>query len=153
MVRGQKQAVKTAPKELLSASEVANLQEQKQEAQSALREIEQGAGAGTRGAMDPSILKVEINRIDKILADRSPVDVRGKQKDELVKREKDLEDLIADGMPTQYEMRQPTKNPGAVKKHMAWCRRTQLWVEEYVRIQKILRPEEPKSIEVLRKEK
>jgi len=98
-------------------------------------------------------LKNEINRIGAAIHHGTPGNIRAIEKDKLIKEEKELEDAIAKGMPTFYEMRQPTKNPGAVRKHMAWSRRNKQNIARYKQIQRILRPLEPKSIEVLRKEK
>lgn len=151
MTRGQKN--NTLQKEFLSQSEIENLNDEKKELQSALREIESGTGAGTRAQIDPATLKRQIAQIEHAIQSRTPDDVRGAEKDKLVAEELELEEKIAEGMPTRWEMAQPSKNPGAVRKHMAWCNRNQQRIERYVKIQRILRPLEPKSIEVLRKEK
>ena len=141
---------KAKPKEYLSQSEREGLEDEKREVEVTLKQVERGYG---KGQVDTDTLKAEIKRIDNAIEERTPPSPRGLQKDKLAAEEKELEDKIAEGMPTWYEMHQPTKNPGAVRKHMQWCERNQENIERYRLIQKILRPMEPKSIEVLRKEK
>lgn len=149
MVRGQKKQ-----KEYLSPSELINLNDEKAELRSTLKELEEGAGSGNRGSeVQAGQLNREIARIDNAINERTPVKARGIEKDALLKEEKELEEAIAAGMPTRFEMRRPTENPGAVRKHMEWGKRNQSRIERYVKIQRILRPMEPKSIEVLRKDK
>ena len=150
MTRGQKK-----PKqEFLSPSEIQNLQEEKHELQSTIKELEGGAGVGSAGAaIDISGLKRQVSRIDHVIEERTPERVRGLDKDRMAKEESALEERIAAGMPTRDEMRYPTKNPGAVKKHMEWCRRNENDISRYVEIQSRLRPNDPKSIEVLRRDK
>lgn len=137
-------------KEYLSLSEVQNLQDEKRELEATVREIEGGAGDGR---VDAVRIKQEIRMLETAIGDRTPEKVSGPQKDRLCSEEKDLEKVIATGMPTRYEMARPTKNPGAVRKHMEWCKRNQASIERYVEIQRKIRPMEPKSIEVLRREK
>jgi len=115
-----------------------------------IKEVEDGAGDGR---VDVGRLREESKRLDRVIVDSSPVKTTGMTKDKFIKEEKELEEKIAEGMPTRYEMAQPTKNPGAVRKHMEWCKRNQANIERYVYIQRTIRPFEPKSIEVLRKEK
>jgi hypothetical protein len=130
------------------------LKEEKQELDQALREVKEGAGAGTAGAnIDVSRISREIKRIDSAIGSGTAPTPRAVEKDRLVKQERELEERIADGMPTQYEMRRPSMNPGAVRKHMEWNNRNREAIQEYVAIQRILRPMEPKSIENLRREK
>ena len=143
MTRGKK-------KEYLSPTEVQSLQEEKRELEATVREIESGAGDGR---IDVSGIRKEISKLDNAIGDRTPDKVYGVQKDKLAKEERELEAAIADGMPTRDEMARPTKNPGAVRKHMEWCKRNKGTIDRYVQIQRQLRPMEPKSIEVLRREK
>ena len=152
MVRGQH---KTAVKELLSPAERQSLQEEKAELQSTLREVQGGAGEGTSrsGAIDTNNIQRQIQNIDAQIEARTPEVVRGKSLDNLIRDERELEDLMAEGMPTKYEMDNPSKCPGAVRKHLAWLSRNNKRIEAYVRIQKTIRPEEPKSVEALRKDR
>ena len=136
--------------ELLSPTGVQNLQEEKREIDATIREVESGVGDGR---IDVGKLKGESRRLEDEIHERTPAKTTGITKDRLVKEESELEDKIAEGMPTRYEMQQPTKNPGVVRKHMEWCKRNQANIERYVQIQRTIRPFEPKSIEVLRKEK
>jgi hypothetical protein len=130
------------------------LQEEKHELQATIKEIEGGAGVGSAGsAIDVSGLKRQVSRIDHTIEERTPEKVRGSDKDRMVKEEAAIEESLAAGMPTRDEMRYPTRNPGAVRKHMEWCRRNENNISRYVAIQRQLRPNDPKSIEVLRREK
>jgi len=130
------------------------LQDEKQEIQATINELEGGAGAGSAGsAINVGSLKQQMASLDRAIEERTPEKIHGVTKDRLWKEEKDLEAKIADGMPSRYEMRKPTENPGAVRKHMEWCKRNQQNIERYVQIQRILKPMEPKSIEVLRRDK
>jgi hypothetical protein len=56
-------------------------------------------------------------------------------------------------MPTRDEMRFPAKNPGAVRKHMAWSTKNAQRIERYRYIQRVLNPDDPRSVENLRREK
>lgn len=130
------------------------MQDEKQEIRATISELEGGAGVGSSGSgINVSNLKKQIDNIDRTIEERTPEKIHGVTKDRLYKEESALESKIAEGMPTRDEMQRPTKNPGAVRKHMEWCKRNQSQIERYVQIQRILRPMEPKSIEVLRKEK
>lgn len=150
MVRGQNKQ----KKEYLSASEIESLQGEKRELESTLKEIEGGSGVGTQGGqIDVGKIKQQIKYIDNVLNECVAPSVKGITKDRLVEEEKELEEQIAVGMPTFEEMRHPAKNPGAVRKHMEWGNRNQRKIHRYIEIQRILRPNEPKSIENLRKEK
>ena len=147
MTRGQKKQ-----RELLSPSELQGLKDEQAEIRSVIKDVEEGVGSGARQA-DVNQLNREVRRIDKVIEERMPEKIHGIAKDNLAGEEKALEAKIAEGMPTRDEMRYPTKNPGAVRKHMEWGRRNEGNISRYVYIQRQLRPNEPKSIEVLRKEK
>ena len=153
MVRAKKKPV--VPKEYLSPSEREGLEDDKRELEVQLKEIDQeGYGAGGPGSqVDKSRLQREIGQIDTAIHSRSPEKLRGVEKDRLYKREKELEEVLAEGMPSWYAMRNPTKNPGVVRKHMAWLNRNNAAIEEYRQIQRQLRPFDPKSYEELRKER
>ena len=146
MTRGQKK------REYLSPSELQGLNDERAELQSVKKEMAEGAGIGARQA-DVSMIDKQIAGIDRAIEERTPEKIHGLVKDKVYKEEEALEAKIALGMPTRDEMRFPTKNPGAVRKHMEWCKRNEGNISRYVAIQRQLRPMEPKSIEVLRKEK
>lgn len=150
MVRAKRAPVKK--QEYLSPSEREGLESEKRDLEHTLSEAE-SFGSGGAAQVDTSRLRSEINRLDVAIGERTPGQVRGIQKDKLVKEETEIEEKLVEGMPSWYEMRQPTKNPGAVRKHMAWCTRNKPLIERYREIQRILRPLEPKSVESLRKEK
>ena len=130
-----------------------DLKGEQQELQSTINEIESGAGQGTKASINVAGLKQQMNQIGRAIEERTPATPRGVRKDSLASEEKLLEGKIAEGMPTRDEMRRPHRNPGAVRKHMEWSKRNQARIERYVEIQRTLRPMEPKSIDVLRKEK
>ena len=136
--------------EYLSPSEVQSLQEEKRELEASVREIEGGAGDGR---VDVSAMKGQIRNIDNAIGERTAPRPTSYQKDSMASEERKLEEKIAEGMPTADEMRRPTRNPGAVRKHMEWNMRNKDNIRRYVEIQRNLRPNEPKSIEVLRREK
>jgi len=152
MVRSKK-AVRRKPKEYLSPSERQSLEGEKRELETTISEMD-GSGKGTPAEqIDVGRLQGEIKRLDVAIQERTPAEARGIQKDKYIKEEKVLEETIGTGMPTWHEMRKPSMNPGAVRKHMNWCDRNQANIERYRELQRILRPMDPKSIENLRKEK
>ena len=136
----------------LSQRELEGLEEDKREIESSLREAE-SFGKGTAAEqVDKGRMKSEIKKISETIDLGTPMSVRGDNKDKLIKEEAELEKEIAVGMPTWYEMRQPTKNPGAVRKHMDWCKRNKVRIGRYKQLQRVLNFSAPKSIENLRKE-
>jgi hypothetical protein len=137
------------PTEFLSESERVGLLDSKKELENELNQEEKYGD----NPVNKAALQGQIKQIDKAIQERTPGKVRSAEKDKLVKEEKELEEAIATGMPSRYEMNQPTKNPGAVRKHMAWGSRNLNNIERYRQIQRVLRPGEPKSIENLRKDK
>jgi hypothetical protein len=148
MVRAKKK-----PQNVLSTTEVANVQEEKRELEGVLQESE-NAGAGTQAEqIDKSRIKSQIRRLDLCLEQSAPGKLTGSQKDALSKRETELEDILKVGIPTYDEMQHPAKNPGAVRKHMHWGAKNKQNIKEYRNVQRLLRPGEEKSIEQLRKEK
>ena len=142
----QKQA-----EEYLSESERVGLEDQKRELQSELDAQEKYGAEGI--AIDTGKIKKQIAGIDHAIQIRTPGKIRATEKDKLHKEEQQLEESIATGMPTLYEMRQPSKNPGAVRKHMSWTDRNKDNVKRYRQLQRMLRPGEPKSVENLRKDR
>jgi hypothetical protein len=146
MVRGQKQ------RRILSQSEVASLEDEKQELEEQLRQTEYGAGTPA-AQIDKTVIQRQIDRVNTAIAEGAAPKVRGIDKDKLAKEEKELEEQLADGMPTRYEMDHPAKCPGAVRKHINWEARNRERIERYRYVQAVLHPEAPKSIEQLRKDK
>ena len=126
------------------------MQDEKRELESTLREVESGAGDGR---VNVGAIKGEIQSLDNAIHERTAPKTTIITRDRLAAEEKELEKAIAEGMPTRDEMRRPSRNPGAVRKHLEWNKRNLDNIERYVEIQRILRPMEPKSIDVLRKEK
>jgi len=146
---------KSKQKEYLSPSEREVLQDEKRDLELQLKEMDtENYGAGGPGSqVDKSNIKREINRIGDAIASRTPDKLRGIEKDRLYKREQELEEVLKEGMPSWYAMRNPTKNPGVVRKHIEWLNRNKDIIDEYRTIQRKLRPFDPKSYEELRKDK
>ena len=137
----------------MSLSEREGLEDEKRELETTLAELAQ-SGAGTQAeGIDRDRLRGEIKRLDVAIGERTAPSARGAEKDKLIKEEAELEETLQQGMPTRYEMRRPSENPGAVRKHQNWTLRNIENVERYRTIQRILRPTEPKSVENLRKDK
>ena len=140
-------------KKILSQGEIEGLKDEKHELETSLKEVE-SYGKGTAAEqVDTGKMESDIRRLEDTIEYGTAKSPRGNDKDKLAKEEKELEDAISEGMPSWYEMHQPTKNPGAVRKHMAWSDRNKINIGRYKQLQRILRPLEPKSIEVLRKER
>ena len=141
------------PKEYLSPAERTSLESEKKDLETTLSEVE-SAGKGTDAdGIDRDRLKGEIVRLNVAIEERTAPTARGIHKDKLVKEEKQIEEELQQGMPTWFEMRKPSMNPGAVRKHLNWCARNEKNIERYRELQRILRPNDPKSVENLRKEK
>jgi len=140
-------------KELLSQSEKEAMLSDKKELQETIRDRSQ-YGIGTAAdQIDQAVIKKQIDRIDRAIADREPPKLRGADKDSMAKEAEEIEQELREGMPTKNEMDHPGSNPGAVRKHMNWDKRNQEKIERYRYIQRCLNPEDPRSIENLRKEK
>ena len=141
------------PQEILSASEKESLMGERQEAVSALKERE-SYGKGTAAEqMDENKLKRQIKQIDDAIAAREMPKVSGADKDKMVKELETLTNTLQVDLPTRYEMDQPTKNPGAVRKHMRWVDRNKVNVERWRYLQRVLNPDNPQSVENLRRDK
>ncbi|GEM_PF-3486465 len=153
MVRAKAKRKVAPAKQYLSPTERDNLQSEKKDLENTLKDME-GYGVGTAGdAIDKSAISREISRLGNAIDERTAPTPRAVEKDRLAKEEKDLEEKISTGMPTWYEMNKPSRNPGAVRKHMAWVERNKELIKRYKTVQRILRPQDPKSIESLRKER
>lgn len=140
-------------KELLSASEKENLLDQKRELQDSIKDATMYGKGTAAEQIDQAKAQKQIDNIDKAIADREPPKVKGSQKDALVAEVEQLEAEIREGMPTRDEMRYPARNPGAVRKHMGWSSRNAQKIERYRYLQRLLNPDDPRSIENLRREK
>lgn len=140
-------------KELLSSAEKENLLDQKKELLDTQRETTLYGKGTAAEQLDQAALQRQISHIDKVIAEREPPRLRGSQKDDMLKEAEEIESSLREGMPTQNEMRYPAKNPGAVRKHMAWSARNAQKIERYRYIQRIINPEDPHSVENLRREK
>jgi len=140
-------------KELLTPAEKGGLLDEKHELQGTLKET-QSYGKGTVAEqLDQAALQRQIDHIDKVIADREPPRLSSAKKDEMSKEAEEIENALREGMPTRDEMRFPAKNPGAVRKHMAWSAKHAQRIERYRYIQRVLNPDDPRSVENLRREK
>lgn len=151
MVRGQgKSAVQERPQETLSKTEIQGLENEKRELESVIKEAEDKDRAV---GVDINQIRRKIQNIDNAIEERMPDTARGVKKDSLIREEREIEDKLVDGMPTRYEMDHPARCPGAVRKHLKWLSVNKSRIERYVQIQRIIRPDDPKSVEALRKDK
>lgn len=139
--------------EILTAAEKESLEAEKRDLQDTLKEKE-SAGKGTSAdQLNEAAIKRQIQNIDKAIKDRAVPRISGLEKDRLVKEEEKLIDLLREGLPTRDEMDFPTKNPGAVRKHMRWLDKNKANIERWRYIQRVVHEDDPRSIENLRKEK
>jgi hypothetical protein len=146
MVRAKKH-----PARILSQTEIEGLREEQRELQ---EQLDTSYGVGTAASqIDKGRLKARIAEIDHIIGELSAPSVRGASKDRLVKEAEELEEQLAVGMPTRWEMDHPAKCPGAVRKHINWESRNRARIERYRYIQQVINPDAPRSVESLRKDK
>jgi DNA gyrase/topoisomerase IV subunit A len=148
-VEFQKEAARIASTASLSDSEEKGLLDEKKELQAVIGEASDSDRAK---GVDVGQIQNRIKKIDMELEKRAVEEIRGSGKDKYYREEREIEEKLVVGMPTRYEMENPHKCPGSVRKHMAWDARNKALIYRYVEIQRILRPEEPKSIEELRSE-
>jgi len=128
---------------------------QKAEAEASLRYAEENQVGGAGGAIDKNKLKAEINRYDAILHEGTPARISGMKKDALIKEAEGLANEMRKNMPTQDEMDHPSKNPGAVQKHIKWGDRNVQNIKRYKEIMRQVEPDDPTNtnIDRLRREK
>jgi hypothetical protein len=137
----------------LSKTEREGLDDQKKDLEGQLKELDE-FGRGTPAAqMDKATIQKQINRIDRVIEQHEPPKISGSRKDELDKECQDIRGVLVQGMPTKYEMDHPAKCPGAVRKHLNWLKRNTKLIERHRTIQRLINPDEPLSVEDLRKEK
>jgi len=140
-------------KEFLSRTERDVLEDQKHDLEGQLRDLDE-FGKGTPAAqMDKATIQKQIKNIDRTIEEREPPKMSGSRKDELAKECDDIRAVLTQGMPTKYEMDHPAKCPGAVRKHLNWLRKNTKLIERHRTIQRLINPDEPLSVEELRKEK
>ena len=151
MVRSKGSSAVMEKKEILSHSEIQGLKEEKHDLEVSIQEAKESHGASRN--IDVAQAQAKIRRIDHAIEIREVPEARGLKKDSLVREEREIEDRLVVGMPTRFEMDHPARCPGAVRKHLSWLSRNNPLIERYVEIQKILRTEEPKSVEELRTDK
>ena len=138
---------------ILSAAERQALQDEKKDAENAVRESEQ-YGAGTNRSVDADYLKKKAKQLGDAIERGSPKDIGGGEKDRMAKEAKELREKIREGMPTNDEMRRPEKHPGAVHKHISWEKRNFKDIQRFKQINRQLNPDDPSSgsIETLRRD-
>jgi len=96
-------------------------------------EIQRLEGQLTQPSLqDPGMARKQLNALKRTMYEQAPHMFEGSEVDWQVRRAKDLEEELKEGMPTQAEMR---KNPpGAVSKHMNWEKRNQQKIQEWKHI-------------------
>jgi len=138
---------------VLSESERETLRELKAEAEDTLKHTGEFGKGTSAEQIDEGRVKAEIAHYEKALHDGSPV-VRGKKYDDLVREGMRISEILEKGLPTRDEMRHPSKNPGAVRKHLKWVHSHAEANARYENIRKTLGADcELPSVEQLRKEK
>lgn len=86
---------------------------------------------------DPKMAAKQLHNMKKILHEETPTEYSGLEKDNAVKREEVLRELMVDdGMPTQAEMRKCP--PGAVEKLQSWEKRNKFRLQEWKHIRQRL---------------
>jgi hypothetical protein len=139
--------------ETLSNTEKDTLKQERRDLEGQLNELKE-FGQGTPAAqIDQSAIKKQIDRIDRAIEERAIPKVSGSRKDDMAKEAREIEARISEGMPTRDEMDHPARNPGAVRKHMSWLNRNTPAIERYRTIQRTINPDNPESVERLRKDK
>lgn len=92
-----------------------------------------------RSGSDVAEASSRLRRLKKQLVEYGPAEVSGAVKDKLVKRSKEIEGDVLQGMPTAEEMR---KNPaGMVGRHMRWEKANKKKILEWKNIQQLLEPD------------
>ena len=137
-------------KRILSYSERMTLEDQKRDAESALREAKDPSRSRQ---MDQAAIQKEIQHLDKALHDGQAPRLSGVKKDALAKEAKELASKLKEGMPTKAEMMYPARHPGAITKHIKWDKRNAERVARFKEIQRSLNPDAPVNIESLRRAK
>lgn len=139
--------------EILSVAETESLLGERQELKEVLKE-RRTAGIGTSAdQLNEAAIQRQIKHIDQAIADRQAPKVSGVEKDAMTKELERLRETLQVGLPTRDEMDKPSKNPGAVRKHMNWNAKNGKNVERWRYLQRVLNPDSPQSIEQLRREK
>jgi hypothetical protein len=139
-------------KEILSRSEEDLLRAEQHDLQGALKDTEFGIGTAAE-QIDKDKIKKQIQGIDRAIAERQAPRLKGSEKDAMAKEAEEIEAELREGMPTKHEMDHPGSNPGAVRKHMSWDKRNSDKIERYRYIQKCLNPDDPRSVENLRRDR
>ncbi len=147
MVRAKKQ------RKILSVSELSDLKQEKKELESTLTNLQE-YGAGTPAeSIDKGKIQGDIRKLDSAIREGSPSHVSGQKKDELSRRNRELEEKIREGMPTSEQMRRPWKHPGTIPQNVEWERRNKGLINEWRQNQRMLEPHDPNasSVERLRR--
>jgi hypothetical protein len=145
MVRGK------GTKTILSPGELKDLQTERKEIETNMRELDEGAGAGTRAAaINRANLQKAQQRLEKTIVDHSPKVIRGGDKDRLASKAQELREKISQGMPSYDQMWKPTAHPGIVRQNLDWQRRNAGNINEYKQVMRQLEPGDPSASSVER---
>jgi len=139
---------------IMSPSELQGLKQELNETKNILK-VAEDYGHGTKASemLDKGELRRSIKKYDAMIEKYSPKALRGKSKDKVVARAKELGTFIRDGMPTQSEMMDIGKNPGVPWKNLKWEKEKAQAINEWKQYQRRLEPGDPtaSTVERLRK--
>ena len=138
-------------KKILSYSERQELASQKRDAENLLRDAKEEPAF--KKTVDQAALSREIQHLDKELREGTAPRLTAVRKDTVHREVKELEEKLKDGLPSRAEMAHPGRYPGAVQKHMKWCRAQAENIERYKQLQRQLEPDAPANYETLRRDK
>ena len=144
-------------KHILSAGEIAALQEEKNEIDSTLNAVDKeqyGSGTHVRSSVDRGALKRQRDAVDRVIHEGSAGKISAAQKDKVASRAKELESQFTQGMPTRDEMwAKRGEHPGIVRKQKNWEERNSQKIQEWKQLRRQLNPDDPtaSNIERLRK--
>jgi hypothetical protein len=129
---------------VMSQSELKSLKEDAQMNRSMLREIEREQyGAGSKGSsMDKAALEKQTRSLEALAAKGTAPTIRGKDKDKLAARAKELESIMSEGMPTREEMHDLRRHPHAPVKNLDWEKRNGKLAYEYKQVMRRLEPQD-----------
>ena len=142
MVRGK-------GKKILSVSERMVLEDEKREAEN-LKKLAQ-SDPGFKRSVDTGALDSRIAHMDKELYDSKAPRMTAVKKDATYNELKELESKLKEGMPSREEMAHSGRHPGAITKHMKWCRDNKENIKKYKEVARRLEPEAPANYETLRR--
>jgi len=136
---------------IMSPSELQGLKQERNETKNILKNAE-SYGHGTRASemLDKGELKRSISKYDMMIEKYTPSVLKGKSKDKVAARAKELGEFIREGMPTHNEMMDIQKNPGVPWKNLNWEKSKATAIQEWKQCQRKLEPGDPTASTVER---